>query len=142
MTEFSASRRTRKKTLLTIVWVATCGLFAALLLHPAVPGAIRSVLLKPNRLLAEIVEYGAHVAVFLVATQLALVCLEGTTKARRAAILGLALVAAVAAEIAQSWVPTRGVDVLDAACNCAGVGLAALIYGKAFRLRAVLDGAM
>lgn len=136
MTSPTSTQRTLKKSLLTIVWIVTTGLFAALLLHPAVPGVVRSVIARPNNLLAKLVEYGAHVAVFFVGTQFALVCLEGTNRRRCFAILSLAAVTAIVAEAAQMWVPTRGVDVLDAACNLAGVGLAALAYGKMFRLMA------
>jgi VanZ family protein len=134
MTSPTTTQRTLKKSLLTIVWIVTTGIFVALLLHPAVPGAVRTVIARPHNLLAKSVEYGAHVAVFFVGTQFALVCLEATSRGRCFAILTLAAAAAIVAEAAQMWVPTRGVDALDAVCNLAGVGLAGLAYRKMFRL--------
>lgn len=134
MTSPTSTQRTLRKPLLTIVWIITTGVFAALLLHPAVPGAVQSVLSRPNRLLQRAVEYGAHVAVFFIGTQFALVCLEGTNRRRFFAILSLAAVAAIGAEMAQMLVPTRGVDVFDALCNLVGVSLAAFAYRKMFRL--------
>jgi len=136
MTSPTSTRRTLKKSLLTIVWIVTTGIFAALLLHPAVPGAVRSVFSRPNRVLQKAVEYSAHVAVFFIGTQFALVCLEGTSRRRLFAILSLAAITAIGAEAAQMWVPTRGVDIFDALCNLVGVGLAALAYRKMFRLMA------
>jgi VanZ family protein len=134
LTAPTGTPRARRKPLLTIVWIVTTGLFAALLLHPAVPAAIRSIVARPNRALAKAVEYGAHVAVFFIGTQFALVCLDGTGRRRLFAILASAAVVAVAAELAQMWVPTRGVEVFDALCNLAGVTLAAVAYRKMFRL--------
>jgi VanZ family protein len=134
MTGPTSNQRTLKKSLLTIVWMMTTGVFAALLLHPSVPGAIRSVFSRPNRLATEAVEYGAHVAVFFVGTQFALICLEGTNRGRFFAILSLAAVVGISIEVAQTWVPTRGVDVFDALCNLVGISLAALAYRKMFRL--------
>jgi VanZ family protein len=134
MTTPTSTQRTLRKSLLTIVWIVTTAVFAALLLHPAVPAAVRSMISRPNRTLQKAVEYGAHVAVFFIGTQFALVCLEGTNRRRLFAILALATIAAIAAEAAQIWVPTRGVDALDALCNLAGVALAALAYRKMFRL--------
>jgi VanZ family protein len=134
MTTTATTRRTLKRPLLTIVWIATIAVFAGLLLHPAVPDAVRSLVSRPNRLLQQVVEYGAHVAVFFVGTQFALVCFEGTTRGRFLAILSLAVVTAIAAEAAQAWVPTRGVDVLDAVCNIIGAAFAALAYRKMFAM--------
>ena len=134
MTSSTSTQRTLKKSLLTIVWIVTTGVFAALLLHPAVPDAVRSVFARPNRMLQKSVESGAHVAVFFVGTQFALVCLEGTNRRRFFAILSLAAITAIVAEVAQMWVPTRGVDVFDALCNLMGVGFAALAYRRMFRL--------
>jgi VanZ family protein len=134
MTNPTPVQRTLKKSLLTIVWIITTGVFVALLLHPAVPGAIRSVFSRPNRLLTEAVEYGAHVAVFFVGTQFALICLDATSRRRLFAILSFAVIAGLAIEAAQMWVPTRGVDVFDALCNLLGAALAALAYRRMFRL--------
>ncbi|WP_197453341.1 VanZ family protein [Caulifigura coniformis] len=96
------------------------------------PETVRSFLVRPNRLLARTVEYTAHTAVFFIGTQFALVCLEAVTRRRRVAIIAAAAITAVAAEAAQTWVPTRGVDVFDAVCNLIGVGLAAVAYVKLF----------
>ncbi len=122
----------RGKPVLTVVWIASCLVFAVLLLHPAVPGLLRDVLQKPNRILAAAIESAAHLGVFLVATQLALVCCGATTARRRAVIVGIALAIAVLAELAQNWVPGRGVDIADAAFNCLGVALAAIFYNRFF----------
>jgi VanZ family protein len=134
MTGPTSNQRTPRKSLLTIVWILTTGVSAALLLHPAVPAAIRSVFSRPNRLATEAVEYGAHVAVFFVGTQFALICLEGTGRRRFFAILSLAAVVGIGIEAAQSWVPTRGVDAFDALCNLLGISLAALVYRRMYRL--------
>jgi VanZ family protein len=134
MTTPTSTQRTLKKSLLTIVWIITTGVFAGLLLHPAVPDLVRSAFSRPNRLLTEAVEYAAHLAVFFVGTQFALICLDGTIRRRFFAILSLAAVTGIGIEAAQMWVPTRGVDVFDALCNLAGVTLAALAYRKMFRL--------
>ena len=122
----------RKKPVLMIAWLAICGGSAGLLLHPAIPDLLRSVVQKPGRLMAETIEYGAHVGVFFVATQLALICFEATTLRRRVAVLGAASLLGIAAEPAQRWVPTRGVDPFDALCNIAGVALAAVVYKRLF----------
>jgi VanZ family protein len=128
----ATTRRARRKATLTIAWIATCGVVAGLLLHPAVPALIRTFVARPNRSAAVLVEYAAHVAVFFVATQLGLICFEATTRKRLAVVVGLACVAGIAAEAAQGWVPTRGVDVLDAACNLLGIALAAVAYRRMF----------
>ena len=141
MTATTKERRLTKKSVLTVVWIAICAVFAALLLHPAVPEVIRAVVSNPNRLAAEIIEYGAHVAVFFVATQMALVCLDGTSALRRRTILTLASIIGMAAEFAQRWVPGRGVDVFDAVCNLAGVALAAFVYSRVFQTPALCRSA-
>lgn len=138
MTTLLTQPNIRKKTLLTIVWLSICGFFALLLLHPAVPALLRAVVAKPNRVAAEAVEYVAHAAVFFVATELALVCLDGRTRRRRLGILSLAAIAGLAAEYAQRWVPGRGVDVFDAACNLAGIAAAAIVYRRLFSPALVL----
>jgi hypothetical protein len=118
---------------LTIVWLTTLAVFAGLLLHPAVPGILRATLSNPSRLAAAMVEYGAHLAVFFIGTEMALVCLDGGCAPRRRVVLTIAMVLAVLTEVAQQWVPTRGVDVLDAAFNVLGVALAAVAYRRLFR---------
>jgi len=142
MTSSTSNQRTLKKSLLTIVWIITTGVFAGLLLHPAVPDLVRSAFSRPNRLLTEAVEYAAHLAVFFVGTQFALICLDGTIRRRFFAILSLAAIAGIGIEAAQMWVPTRGVDVFDALCNLLGVTLAAFAYRKMFRLMAPKPGAV
>jgi len=134
MTTSTSTQRGWIKPVLTIVWIVTSGVFTTLLLHPAVPETVRSFVARPNRLLARALEYSAHTAVFFIGTQFALVCMEATTRRRRIAIIAAGAIAAVAAEAAQAWVPTRGVDVFDAVCNLAGVGLAAFVYVKMFAL--------
>ncbi len=129
----------RRRPVLMIAWIAICGGSVGLLLHPAVPEMLRSILQNPNRLVGEIVEYGAHVGVFFITTQLALICLDAQTKTRRAAILSCAMIMGVAADLAQTWIPTRGVDVFDAVCNVAGAVLATVVYQRMFR--AVAKGA-
>jgi VanZ family protein len=133
MTATTKERRLTKKSGLTVVWIAICGVFAGLLLHPAVPAVVRAAVSNPNWLAAEVIEYGAHIAVFFVATQMALVCLDGASPFRRRTILTLASAGGVAAEYAQRWVPGRGVDVFDAVCNVAGVALAAFVYNRVFQ---------
>lgn len=137
MATLTKTRPERKTRTLTIAWFATCGVVTGLLLHPGVPAVIRAIVARPNHLAAETVEYAAHVTVFFIATQLGLICFEATTRKRLVAVLVLSCAAGVAAEAAQMWVPTRGVDVFDAACNLFGIALAAFTYQRMFRLRSI-----
>jgi len=132
MTQPTKTRPRWKKALLTIVWIATSALFTHLLLHPSVPDLVRSVISKPHRLVAESIEYGAHLAVFFIGTQFALVCLDATSRLRRVVILAAASITGVAAEATQALVPARTVDPLDALFNLLGVALAAVAYCRMF----------
>jgi hypothetical protein len=90
---------------------------AALLLHPAIPGLVGSALRGTSLAFRKQAEYSAHFAVFCV-----LAALFATATRRRWRVTLLALiVAAAAAEAAQLWIPTRGVELRDAICNMAGV---------------------
>jgi len=89
----------------------------ALLLHPAIPGLVGSAFRGTSLAFRKQAEYSAHFAVFCV-----LAALFATTARRRWRITLFALmVAAAAAEAAQWWIPTRGVELRDALCNMAGV---------------------
>ncbi len=121
-----------RKPVLSVVSIAICALFGVLLLHPSVPGMLPAVVPKPNLTLVKLAENAAHLSVFLIATELALISVDATTAARRRLILAILALTAIGTELAQHFFPPRGVDWLDAACNLVGVALAGVAYERLF----------
>lgn len=103
----------------TFEWIVTALAGTVLLLHPEVPALGRRLLGAFGPELRSSAEYGAHVAIFLLLTLTSGRSRFAQKFPWRWVAMNLAF--AMLAEAAQLFVPTRGVNVWDAACNGVGV---------------------
>jgi hypothetical protein len=122
-----------QRPLWTVVMGVAVGIGTLLLLHPGIPAIGRWALQGQGRNALNYAEYGAHFSVFFGLTFLALSSAWAISPRRIAAAIALLTVYAIATEVAQNWVPTRGVNRWDAACNLAGIAASLLLFATAVR---------
>jgi VanZ family protein len=110
------------RRIVAVEWMTLAGVGCVLLLHPQVPSLGRALLGRAGPTVQSSAEYCAHVLIFFL---LAFAGLRAPlSNGRRLGMLAATLALAVATEVAQCLVPTRGVNPWDAACNLAGVAAA------------------